>query len=175
MVRKTEISYDCLYMEPPPELIIDTNQNSDSMLQQIIRYNNFLMTELEINKKSMEKYENINWLCYLIEIITIFMDIILGVTGVIFTNELESKTVSLVCISITAFSTLLRSVAKKITDSSHKHSSLYFLTKSKFAYVKEKYELAIKDGTISYDEFIALVTEYKKFENIRTEILSKYY
>lgn len=62
MVRKTEISYDYLFMEPPLELIIDTNQNSDSMLQQIIRYNNFLMTELEFNKKSMEKYENINWL-----------------------------------------------------------------------------------------------------------------
>lgn len=92
----------------------------------------------------------------------------------IFANELDSKPVSLVCISITAFSTLLRSVAKKINDSYHKHSSLYFLTKSKFAYVKEKYELAITDGIINYDEFMALVTEYKKFENIRTEILSKY-
>lgn len=174
MVRKTEISYDCLYMEPPPELIIDTDQDSDAMLHQIIRYNNFLMTELEINKQSMSKYESINWICYLIEIVTIIADIILGVIGVIFSNELESRTVSLICISITALSTLLRSIAKKINDSSHKHSSLFYLTKSKFAYVKEKYELAIKDGVISYEEFISFVTEYKKFENIRTEIISKY-
>lgn len=164
------------YDNPPPEIVIkkdgEQDNNSNFRISQIVKYNEFLSSEIRRRENTVEKFKNLDWICFVLEMLFVITDIILGSLGLLFPDWISST--SSICILLTTISTFIRGMMKKFMTKLEKHQALLFVTKSKFVQAKDQYELAIRDGEISHEEYLVIVDEYRKYEKLRQEILSKY-
>lgn len=158
--------------EIPPEIIVFKDLDSNFRVSQIVSYNNFLNQEVVKRSKLINSMKIMEWICFTLEIIIVLGEIITASLGLFFSELTNSS--SYVCIILTTFSTFLRGFIKKYMRKMEKHQALMILAKSKLGYVSDKYNIAIKDGEINHEEYINLVDEYKKYEDMRLDIIKKY-
>nr|UOX61098.1 MAG: hypothetical protein DiTV3a_F17ORF3 [Diabrotica toursvirus 3a] len=158
--------------ETPPEIIVKKDVDSNFRINQIIKYNEFLIGEISRQENIVLRFKNFDLICFFIEMILVLLDVVSGVLGVFFQDWVIST--SSLCILLTAISTSLRNFTKKFMAKIEKHQALLFATKSKFNHAKDKYDLAIRDGVISHEEYVNIVDEYKKYEKLREEIIKTF-
>lgn len=167
-----EINFYPLEMldRPVPEIIVNKDISSDFRITQIQKYNDFFISEIALREKIINKFKNIDFFCFIAEMLLVIFDIVLGSFGLIFPTYLS--TTSSVCIIATTISTFIRGITKKIMQKLEKHQHVLILTKNKFSTVKDKYHLAIRDGTIDHEEYVSIVDDFKSYDTLRTEILT---
>lgn len=157
---------------PPPELKIHQNVDSNFRISQIISYNEYLAQEISKRESAIKSFKYVEWICFLLEMILVCLDITLGLVSVI--TQYNTPALSSICVFITTLATFIRNITKKHMKKIEKHQSLFFLTKNKLAIVKEKYTLAIRDGNISHEEYVVIIDEFEKYQKLRKEILAKF-
>lgn len=165
--------YPLEYTEtPPPEIVVVKDADSDFRIGQISKYRNYLTTEINKREKIIKSFKNFDWVCFIAELLFVAVEICISIGGIIYPEF--STTTSSACVIITTVSTSMRGIFKKIMSKLEKHNAMLYLAKSKLAIVKDKYEIAMKDGQIDHQEFLKIVEEFGKYEALRQETYEKY-
>lgn len=157
---------------PPPEIVISKDVDSDFRIGQISRFRTYLNNEILKREKIIKSFKNFDWICFAAEILFVAVEIGISIAGIVCPEF--SVTTSSACVIITTVSTSMRGIFKKIMSKLEKHNAMLYLAKSKLAIVKDKYDIAMKDGQIDHQEFLKIVDEYGKYEAIRQDTLDKY-
>lgn len=156
----------------PPDIIVEKNSSTNFKTEQIMKYNEFLISEINKRRHIVNTFKYIEWVCLIVEIVLIIIELTTGVIGVIKQDLLP--TTSVACILITTITTFFKGLSKQLIKNIEKHQSLLIISESKLATVKDKYRLFILDGEINDAEYFSIVDEFKKFEQYRNDIITKF-
>lgn len=156
----------------PPEIIERGDADSDYRIAQIISYQNYLISEIERRSYTVNVYKYIEWVVFIIEMIIATLDISLGIYGLVTDDHLSVTTK--ISIVVTTIGTIVRTYIKTFMKKVEKHRELLTLARGKNIIVKDKYNLFIKDGEISDQEYKNLVADFKKYEEAREEVIKRY-
>lgn len=156
----------------PPEIIVFKDIDSNFRMSQIVSYNDFLNSEIIKRTKLINSMKFMEWICFILEFIIVFSEIIISIVGLIYVELLNPS--SITCVILTTISTALRGFTKKYMTKMEKHQALLILTKGKLGYISDRYNMALRDGEITHEEYTFLVEEYKKYEKLRIDIIQKY-
>ncbi|QIH04847.1 hypothetical protein [Dasineura jujubifolia toursvirus 2a] len=170
----TEINFYPLDIMEMPQISLPTTPNLDSSfrIKQINTYNNFLQEEIKTRENIIEKFKYFDWGCFIIEMILVMFEIISCILSLIYPMFLSLSSSAELSIMITTISTFLRGMTSKFIRRVHKHQSLLTLAKGKYNSVKSDYEIALLDEKITHEEYIKIVDQFKKYETLRSEIIS---
>lgn len=155
--------------EIPPEIVIFKDVDSDFRIMQIVRYNDFLNSEIKKRETQTNSLKIFEWICFTIEVILVACDIGASLLG--FYDQSYLPTTSVGCLLFTTLATFLRGLTKKVMKKMDVYKSLYILAKSRSNHVSDKYELAIRDGQIDHEEYLNIINEFRKYEEMRRKIL----
>lgn len=156
--------------EEPPEIVVKKDVDSNFRISQIMRYNNFLMSEISKRETTIKTFKNLDWACFLIEMVLVVLEIGIASVGILYTDYISLT--SSASIVFTTISTFLRGITKKFMKKLEKHQSLLVLTKNKFHQVKDKFTLALKNGDIDHEEYLSIFEEFEKYEAMRKDIIN---
>lgn len=161
-----------LFDSEPPEIIINKDVDSNFRIAQIMKYNEYLASEITKRGASVKSFKNFDFYCFLFEMFCVVLDVLVGTLGLVFTEY--SSTTSSICVIATTISTFVRNATKKFMLKIEKQQSLLTLAKGYMAIVQDKYNIAIRDGIIDHDEYINMVDDFKKYKENRTKLLNEY-
>lgn len=153
----------------PPELVVNENMDSNFRIAQIMQYRNFLNSEKEKLTDILGAYRKIEWGCFIAEVMLVILDIVLCSFGIL--NEKYIISTSSFCIFVTALSALVRSIASNLRTKKEKQQMLLTLASAKLFLVKDKYDLSIRDGNVDHTEYTNIVDEFRKYEQVRNNIM----
>lgn len=159
------------YEENLPEIIV--YQESDNCMikkLQISRYNDFLKYEIKKREKLLSTYRIYEWIFLLLEIFFFVFELAITTAGLAIPSIiLQTSVISMVS---TTLSASIRKIFQYFLKNSLMYKDLLILTKSKLLFFEERYLAAIEDNNMSHQEYMSLIEEFKKFEGLRSKIIS---
>lgn len=167
----SEINFYALddFTEEPPEIVIKDGTTSAFRIAQVMKYNEFLVTEVRRREHIVRTFRWLEWFSFILEMTLVVVDLSIGCFGIFKTDYLSMT--AQICVAVTTVGTCLRTLTKNFMNKFNKHVSLLVLAEGKLSIVKDKYNLFIADGQISEEEYQQLVFDFNKYEELRTQIL----
>ena len=145
---------------------------SNYRINRIISHHDFLDKESKARNTIKKKHTKLLNVCLGIEFFLIISE--LGMVGSSVALHAIIPFSVPISIGLTSCSIILRSSSRLTAQKINKHLEIESLARAKFNSIEEKFTKAIQDDKITDEEFNDIEQEIKNFENMKSNILSKY-